>query len=216
MSQAAEKLSYRQRRAHGRMGRRAEPGPRRIGVMTLGMDRSLISLPVIAAALGGAEGGLAQAGAHGPAHASAQFGRSAARSPPVPQLDGLILVGALQGDFMAGAETELIPQLRQIHGMALGATTRLLGRRDRQQRFRDGPVGRRASVRAAGTSAPGVHQSQAGPPVVHAAVEDGFVAARPTASAAEVHSISQADPAFEKLPSPAPTTVDAVQRLVIG
>ncbi|QDU60251.1 Ribose operon repressor [Planctomycetes bacterium Pan216] len=85
---------------------------RSVGLVTLGMDRSLLSLPTVALALNGAEAALSQAGAnvllcHVPdleQHASSLERQS---------LDGVVLMGALQGNRIATARSALLDRLRQ-------------------------------------------------------------------------------------------------------
>jgi DNA-binding LacI/PurR family transcriptional regulator len=75
------------------------------------MDRTLVGLPVIAAALNGAEAELAKAGAHVQlAHVpDLDF-------PPqalfAERLDGVILTGAMQGDTIHARESRLLDKLR--------------------------------------------------------------------------------------------------------
>lgn len=209
--QAAEELSYRQRRAHGRLDARRSLSRARIGVLSLGMDRSLIALPIIAAALGGAEAGLSEAGATVQLTQVPDLAQSP-RSLRVRQLDGLILVGALQGDLLARAESELMPQLRNLPTVWLvGRPRGCWGDAVTSNDYETG-------VRAAEHLFARGHRRLAfvNPKPDHLLFmrrEDGFVATARRLGA-EVHCFSQTDPAFDKLPSPAPTTVDTVQRLV--
>jgi DNA-binding LacI/PurR family transcriptional regulator len=86
---------------------------KRIGIVLLGMDRSLSSLPVVAAAIHGVEAALADGGA------SASL-VDLPRLDHVPtvlkqdSLDGVILKGALQGDLVQAADPVLLRKLSSL------------------------------------------------------------------------------------------------------
>ena len=109
----AESLRYEQRRSHRRLDARRCLAKAKIGVMTLGMNRSLLTLPAISQALSGAEQTLADAGAtvqwaHVPdvSHPPASLLRD--------RLDGLIVAGAMQGDLNAAMPRPLVDRLRTL------------------------------------------------------------------------------------------------------
>jgi DNA-binding LacI/PurR family transcriptional regulator len=82
-------------------------------LLMLGMDRSLVSLPVVAAAIDGVE----QAVAQSQAHLMIANVPGADRVPEVllrKRIDGVILKGALQGDLARKADPELVRHLRQL------------------------------------------------------------------------------------------------------
>jgi LacI family transcriptional regulator len=111
--QAAADLRYQRPRSHGRRGGRGRLADARIGLFSLGLDRSLIALPIIAAAIGGAEQALSDAGA------SVQLAHVPdVEDPPASllrqPLDGLIVTGALQGGLLAGVRCPLLDRLRGL------------------------------------------------------------------------------------------------------
>lgn len=86
---------------------------RHVGIVLLGMDRSLSSLPVVAAAIHGVEAALADGGA------SASL-VDLPRLDHVPavlkqdSLDGVLLKGALQGDLLQAADPVLLRKLSAL------------------------------------------------------------------------------------------------------
>ncbi|MBN1346417.1 MAG: LacI family DNA-binding transcriptional regulator [Phycisphaerae bacterium] len=109
----ARKMRYQQRRSHRRIDATQLLAGRDIGVISLGMDRSLIALPAIASAINGAEAALSEAGArvqlaHVPDPTQMPSGLSG------KDLDGVILAGALQGDAIARARGEMMDRLRAL------------------------------------------------------------------------------------------------------
>jgi LacI family transcriptional regulator, galactose operon repressor len=111
VQEVAERLQYQQRRSHRRMDARRCLSKANIGILSLGMDRSLIALPAVASAISGAEAALTEAGA------SVQLAQipnlaNVPRSLFRQSFDGVILTGAMQGDLLNGAETHLLDQLR--------------------------------------------------------------------------------------------------------
>jgi LacI family transcriptional regulator len=101
----ANSMNYRRlRRRPNRKASGALAG-NRIGLILLGMDRALSSLPVVAAAIQGVEKAVAQAGGSlmllsAP---SVEWPQALSRE----RLDGLILKGALQGDLRQAADNKL-------------------------------------------------------------------------------------------------------------
>ncbi len=110
VQQIAAEMRYEPRRSRtpGSIGALADAT---IGVLSLGMDRTLVALPAIASALNGAEGELSRCGAHVQlAHIPdlSQPPRSLIRE----RVDGLILTGALQGDWIARYDGDFLNDLR--------------------------------------------------------------------------------------------------------
>ena len=118
---AAEQLCYRPRRSHRR------PDPSRllaranIGLVCLGMDRSLVELPAVASAISGAEAALSKAGAT-VLLAQVPDLEKAPRALLRKRLDGVVLAGAMQGTLIAEARSEVLDWLRTL------ATVWILGR----------------------------------------------------------------------------------------
>ncbi len=110
---AAQRLQYRQRRSHRRWEARRSLAGTHVAVVSLGMDRSLMALPVIGGILAGAEAALSDAGA------TVQLAHVPLVDQPPPsllrqKLDGVILSGALQGDMLSQAGGELLARLRTL------------------------------------------------------------------------------------------------------
>lgn len=82
-----------------------------IGVISLGMDRSLVSLPVVAAAINGAEEALSDVGARVLLVHVPVLERIPASLHDTP-LDGAILSGALHGEFIASQSSPFLDRLR--------------------------------------------------------------------------------------------------------
>jgi len=109
----AEQLRYRRVRSHRRLGAADGLARRNVAIVSLGMDRSLVALPVVAQALAGVEAALSEAGA------SVQL----AHVPHLEQipaglqsraLDGAVLAGPMQGRQVAMAHSELVERLRRL------------------------------------------------------------------------------------------------------
>lgn len=84
-----------------------------IALVLLGMDRSLVSLPVVASAIHGAEAAIAKAGA------SVFLANVPNLDHPSPalernRLDGVILKGALQGNAIGATQNNLLDRLRRL------------------------------------------------------------------------------------------------------
>lgn len=209
--EAAERLCYQRRRCHGRLDARRSLARARIGVVSLGMDRSLVALPVVAAAIAGAEAGLADAGAtvqltHVPNPEEPPRGLRA------KHLSGLILMGAMQGELIGQIHNELTEQL---YGLPLvwivGRPKGCSGDAVTSDDYATG------SMAAEYLIARG-HRRLAflNPKPDHSLFlrrEDGFVATARRLDV-EVRSLSSCDPSAWRLPLHPPETVEAVQNLV--
>ncbi len=112
----AEKLHYQQPRNHRRFDVTQRLVKANIGIVSLGMDRSLLALPILAEAINGVESALSAAGA------SVQL----IQVPDLNQipagverqrLDGVILIGAMQGDGVSRAQVPFIQRLRTLPGV---------------------------------------------------------------------------------------------------
>lgn len=209
--QAAEGLQYKRRRSHRRMDVRLSLAGARIGILSLGMDRSLLTLPVIASAISGAEASLAEAGA------IAQLVQIPdPRKPPpglVPRhLDGAVLLGALQGTMVADAAASGMAGVRELPSVwVVGRPAGCWG---------DAVVSADYSTgsRAAHYLVERGHKRLAfiNPKPDHILFlrrEDGFVAACRRLGV-EVLCLSKADPLSASLPTPVPTNVQLMQELV--
>lgn len=109
----AETLKYQPRRAHGRLDLRRYMATAKIGLLTLGMERSLAAIPTVAGALAGAEEALSEA------EASVQFAHVPdVKNPPAnllkQRLRGVIVTPALQGPLLESAAPELVAWLRRV------------------------------------------------------------------------------------------------------
>jgi DNA-binding LacI/PurR family transcriptional regulator len=210
--QAAEQLRYKRRRSHGTM-----QGPdrlaqcRTVAVMSLGMDRSLITLPIVASAVAGAEQALAEAGVQ------VQLGFVPdVEHPPGGHLrhkpDGLILTGAMQGEMLAASKSELMQRLRRLPTVWVPGRPR--GCWGDVVASDDGQTGAAAAeyLIARGHR----HLAFVNPKPDHLLFqrrEDGFVSAARRLGV-EVRSFCEAPKSGWHLPLPAPQTVEAVQGLV--
>ncbi|MEM1293754.1 MAG: LacI family DNA-binding transcriptional regulator [Verrucomicrobiota bacterium] len=203
--EAAERLKYRSRRALALDGSE-------VGILCLGIGRSLTGLPTIAAAIEGAELTLAAEGARTVFASIPDL-----ESPPDSLLarlpDALILVGPLQGDAVGASKSELVRRLRELPsvwmvGRPAGAWGDLVGVNDYE-------VGTLAAecLLAAGHR----HLAFINPKPDHDLFrrrEDGFRAAARRGGAASVTSFSEAPEEGWPLPLQAPKSVEAVQSLV--
>jgi LacI family transcriptional regulator len=86
---------------------------KRIALVLLGMDRSLVNLPVVAAAIHGAESALAQAGAT-PLLVDLPKLDTLPEVLASRRLDGVILKSALQDDVIGRAAPDLVARLREL------------------------------------------------------------------------------------------------------
>jgi LacI family transcriptional regulator len=107
VQRAIAELNYEPRQRKASMADINPLEQRNVLVLMLGMDRSLASLPVVASALHGVEQGIAAANAH----LMIADVPSADRVPEVlhrRRVDGVVLKGALQGDFIGKTKRDLI------------------------------------------------------------------------------------------------------------
>jgi DNA-binding LacI/PurR family transcriptional regulator len=111
----AGELRYRPVRSHRRAITSASGvlAGRQIAIISLGMDRSLVTMPVISEAFHGAEDGLREAGAKSQIVQMSDLSMLPGELHP-EQLSGLILTGAMVNEFALAAETDAIKQLRKL------------------------------------------------------------------------------------------------------
>jgi LacI family transcriptional regulator len=110
----AGELRYRPVRSHRRAHRAAGPlAGRDIAIMSLGLDRSLVSMPVITEAFHGAEDALVEAGARPQIIHMPDLGQLP-RDFRADRFDGLILTGAMVNQFAEAAATPAIKELRKL------------------------------------------------------------------------------------------------------
>lgn len=110
---AIEDLGYAPRQRKASMADLNPLEGRNVLLLTLGMDRSLAALPVVASAIEGVEQGLGLARAH----LLVANVPGADRVPEVllrKRIDGVILKGALQGDLAGRAHPELLQRLNDL------------------------------------------------------------------------------------------------------
>ncbi len=208
---AADKLRYQRRRSHITPQSSSPMMGRTVAVMTLGMERSLMTLPVNAALISGAERALAEAGAR----VQLAFVPDV-EHPPGGHLrhkpDGLILAGALQGELLVASESEMMRHLRLL------PTVWILGRP--RGCWGDAVVSddHGTGARAAEYLFEHGHRHLAflNPKPDHVLFqrrEDGFVSMARRLGV-EVRSFCESPKSGWHLPLPAPQTVEAVQGLV--
>jgi len=208
---AAEQLGYRPQRSHRRLAPSHVLAQTNLGLLCLGMDRSLVELPVVALAISGAEAALSRA-------------RASVHLVQIPdlekrprallrnRLDGVILTGAMQGTMIAEARGESLGWLRKL------PTVWLLGRPSGcwgdAAASDDYATGRGAAEYLVGRG----HRQLAfvNPKPDHLLFmrrEDGFVtAARCLGANLQIFSTTRVGQ--WKLPLRAPDSVEAVQGLV--
>jgi len=209
--EAADTLRYKPRQVHARLDARRCLQRARVGVLSLGLDRSLTALPVIAAALGTVEAALGEAGA------VPHLGHVPNPHDVPPALarqrwDGVILVGPMQGEIFAGPPTEWLERLRQL------PTVCLLGRPRGGWGDAVGSDDHATGAAAAAHLVAQGHRHLAfvNPKPDHllfARREDGFVAAARRLGA-DVQSFCDPPPQAWHLPLQAPQGVETVQTLV--
>jgi len=208
---AADKLGYSPRQSHRR------PDPTRsltrmnIGVICLGMHRSLMAIPTVAGAVSGAESALSDAGAS--VHLTQV---PDLETPPKTllskRLDGVILAGAMQGTMILESRGDLLAWLKML------PTVWLLGRPMGCWGDAVGSDDHATGSKAAEYLVQHGHQRLAlvNPKPDHllfARREDGFTAtARRLGADVRVYSDSATNQ--WKLPLHAPESVDTVQGLV--
>jgi DNA-binding LacI/PurR family transcriptional regulator len=113
VARAIASLDYSPRQRKASMADVNQLERKNVLLLTLGMDRSLASLPVVAAAIDGVE----QAVGAAQAHLLIANVPAADRVPDVllrKRIDGVILKGALQGDLAAHAQPELLDRLKAL------------------------------------------------------------------------------------------------------
>jgi LacI family transcriptional regulator len=111
--EAVDVLGYTRLRSRKRVNVYSPLKGRNIALVMLGMDRSLVDLPSVAAAIHGAEAALKELGANlllvdipRADHLPAALGRN--------RIDGLLLKGALQGGLLQSGNSALLQRLGQI------------------------------------------------------------------------------------------------------
>jgi LacI family transcriptional regulator len=111
--QAAEELRYRPRKSLLRSSPAQVLAGRPLAMVSLGVDRSMLALPVIATAINGVEAAMSEAGAdfrliHVPD--PTEIPASLKNSLP----DGVILLGPLQGRLLADTQSRLLQRLQNL------------------------------------------------------------------------------------------------------
>src|SRR5215813_6720499 len=111
--EAVDELGYTRLRSRKRVNVYSPLKGRNIALVMLGMDRSLVDLPSVAAAIHGAEGALKELGANlllvdipRADHLPTVLGRN--------RIDGLLLKGTLQGGLLENGNSALMQRLSQI------------------------------------------------------------------------------------------------------
>ncbi|PQO38842.1 hypothetical protein C5Y96_02940 [Blastopirellula marina] len=109
----AESMNYRRPQGAVGEGLGGILRGRTIGLMSLGMDRRLLSIPAVSRAINGVEAGLSDAGAHVLLRHFPQL------APPTSAklsqtLDGVILLGSLQGEEIGREQNDLMKRLRGL------------------------------------------------------------------------------------------------------
>ncbi len=111
----AGELRYRPVRSHRRMdgtGNGILTG-RQIAIVSLGLDRSLVTMPVISEAFLGAEEALREAGARSQIVQMPDLSELSSELR-MDQLDGLILTGAMVNEFASAATSPAVNRLRKL------------------------------------------------------------------------------------------------------
>src|SRR5262249_39224158 len=110
---AVESLGYTRLRSRGRTNSYSPLKGRNIALVMLGMDRSLVDLPSVAAAIHGVEAALKELGANlllvdipRADHLPRVLGRN--------RIDGLLLKGTLRGGLLENGNSALMQRLGQI------------------------------------------------------------------------------------------------------
>ncbi len=109
----AEELKYRRRKSHRRLDTSITLSSQKVAMITLGLDRSLVALPTIAAAINGAEAALSEVGSE-----FRLFHVPHPNDPPPTlknlSLDGVILHGPLQGNALISLKSKLLQMLQEL------------------------------------------------------------------------------------------------------
>jgi DNA-binding LacI/PurR family transcriptional regulator len=182
-----------------------------VGIVTLGMHRSLLSLPAVATAINGAEAELAGSGAR-VMLAHVPDLQEEPRGLLGSDLAGVVLAGSSQGDRIGSCESRWLAGLRRLPsvwllarpagcwGMAVGSNDYLTGQRAAEH------LVARGHRRPAFLNPKPEH-------VVFQRREDGFVA-RAKRLGVEVQSFAEAPPGGWPLPDCPALGTDAVDALV--
>lgn len=207
----AQELRYKPVRSHGQRGGEGRLDGRNVAILSLGIDRSLLSLPVVGEALAGIEETLSEGGA------SVQVAHvpDLEQIPPglrLESLDGAILTGPMQGRHVALAQSGLVERLRQLPTVwCLGRPAGCWGDVVLSNDYQTGVMAAeylvgRGHRRLAFLNPKPDH-------LLFVRREDGFVGAARRLGA-EVHSFSEAPPGGWQLPLKPPLSVEVVQNLV--
>lgn len=207
----ARKLNYRSRNSRKAPSSEQILANRTIAIVSLGMHRSLLSLPAVATAINGAEEELARRGAR------AMLAHVPDLSNPHPNLTdgnlaGIIVAGSSQGETIGTCRSELVTRLRKIPSVwILGRPTGCWGDAVGSNDYL-------AGQRAADYLIDRGHRQLAfvNPKPDHLLFirrEDGFMS-RARRRGAEVRSFSQAPAGGWPLPDRPALTTDAVETLV--
>lgn len=111
--QVAEKLRYQRRKSQVRVDPTETLAGRSVAMVTLGVDRSMLALPVIANAVNGVEAALSEAGADFRLIHVPDPGEVPASLKNL-SLDGVILHGPLQGRLLADTHSKLLERLQTL------------------------------------------------------------------------------------------------------
>lgn len=113
VNEIVSSLNYRPLRDRAKTDEAQPLRGKNIALVLLGMDRSLVTLPVVAAAIHGAEAALAKSGAS----VFLVDVPDLSHVPPAlfkSDLDGVILKGALQGSLIGATRNRLLNRLREL------------------------------------------------------------------------------------------------------
>ena len=209
--QVAEELRYRRRKSQVRLDPAQVLAGRKLAMVSLGVDRSMLALPVVATAINGVEAALSEAGAdfrliHVPDPADVP---ASLRNLP---LAGVILLGPLQGRLLADTRSKLLHRLQSLPAVWLNG--RPEGCRG------DVVVANETTIGAAAADYLVTHGHRrlaiVNPKPDHVLFtrrEDGFIA-RAKRLGAEVSCFCDAPSEGWHLPLTPPLNVETVQRLV--
>lgn len=207
----AEELRYRPRKSQVRFHAAQALAGRKVAIVSLGVDRSMLALPVVAMAINGVEASLSEAGAdfrrvHVPD--PTELPASLKASPP----DAAILIGPLQGHLLADTHSRLLTRLQSVPSVWLN------GRPGGCQG--DVVVANETDIGSAAAEYLVAHGHRrlaiVNPKPDHVLFtrrEDGFIA-RAKRLGAEVSCFCDAPSEGWHLPLMPPLNVEAVQRLV--
>ncbi len=207
----AQKLRYKPVRSHRQRGLEDPLSGRNVAIISLGIDRSLLSLPVVAEALAGIEEALSEGGASvRVAHIP-----DLRQIPPglrLESLDGAILTGPMQGRHVALAQSELVERLRELPTVwCLGRPAGCWGDVVLSNDYQTGTMAAEYLIERGHR-----HLAFLNPKPDHLLFvrrEDGFVGTARRLGA-EVQSFCESPPGGWQLPLKPPLNVEAVQNLV--